>query len=639
MATRQLLPLPALAFAILLLLTVGIYAGGLPGGFLFDDTPNLKALGADGGVVDWSTFRAYLTSGFAGPTGRPLSLLSFLLDDNDWPSNAAWFKPTNLALHLLCGLLLAWATLLLLRRYGSTEARAQWAAVFIAGAWLLHPFLVSTTLYVVQRMSQLAALFVLAGLCGYLHGRGLLAARPRAAYRWMGGAILLGTLFAVLSKENGALLPLLIGVIEFCWPQDQRNPRPALVFRALFLWLPSLAILAYLASTIDFAPDRWPHRPFNQLERLLTQPRILWDYLANWFLPRIEGQGLYRDDIVISRDLFTPASTLPAIVGLVGLTLTALLMRRRWPLFSLAVLFFLAAHLIESSVIGLELYFEHRNYLPAVFLFLPLLPVCDTLARRVSRRVGVLLPVLILALLASMTWQRVQLWQDTERLQIYWATKAVDSPRAQNALASYYARLGLIDEGIAHIEDAAARMSDSGLLRISVLLHKVRVGRATAADFVSSAQKMAAQPFDGQAVMGLRVLTELLTDSARPEEYRVATHDLLNRLLADSSYNQSKLFVELLPYLRGQLYLASAKPALASEQFAEAVAVYQDIDAGLKMVALTGNAGYYQEALQLLEKAETLYQTQPNRRLKHSRRIYDREIARIRATLLEELGR
>ena len=37
-------------------------------------------------------------------------------------------------------------------------------------------------------------------------------------------------------------------------------------------------------------------------------------------------------------------------------------MRTRWPLFSLGVFLFFAAHLITSNVIGLELAFEHRNH-------------------------------------------------------------------------------------------------------------------------------------------------------------------------------------------------------------------------------------------------------------------------------------
>jgi len=94
------------------------YLPGLHGGFLFDDYPNLKDLGIYGGVTDWETFKSFVLNGFSGPTGRPIALASFLLDDNTWPSYAPWFKTTNLLIHELCGLLLCWSILLLLRLYG-----------------------------------------------------------------------------------------------------------------------------------------------------------------------------------------------------------------------------------------------------------------------------------------------------------------------------------------------------------------------------------------------------------------------------------------------------------------------------------------------------------------------------------------
>lgn len=608
----------------------------MEGGFLFDDTINLQDMGSYGGVNDWESFKNFVFGGWSGPSGRPLSLMSFLLNDNTWPSQAAWFKPTNLAIHLLCGLSLTWATLLVLRFYGFEERRAQWIAVFSAACWLLHPFLVSTTLYVIQRMAQLGALFVFAGIVGYLHGRLILPKHPRSAYLWMAGSLTIGTLLAVLSKENGVLLPLLVGVIEFCAPNSERNIRPALIFRAIFIWLPTLIVLGYLASNINFSPDPWPNRNFNQIERLLSEPRIIWDYLGNLYFPRIEGQGLYRDDFFISRDFFTPRPTLPALLGLLVLFGVALLQRRRWPLFSLAVLFFLAGHLLESTLLGLELYFEHRNYLPAAFLFLPLASVLDIVGQRTRRSIPAVLGLLIICMLAFMTWTRAQLWADTEQLELYWATTATNSPRAQNAVATYYMNQGLIAEANRHIEEAALRIPDSSLLTMRRLLQKVWVRQATEADFTETAERLGRQPFDAQTVMALRIMVEKLVEPKQPYEYLTYTIQLLENMRTNAAYNKFPLFQRLTAYLEGQLYMAQGFPAPAYVWFSDAMERYNETDAAIQMVALMANARYYGEALRLLDQAEAIYRQQPERTLKRSRTVYYLEFIRLRNTLNEE---
>ena len=94
-----------------------IYSVGLNGGYLFDDYPNLQDLGTYGVIDSWDKARAFIFNGFAGPTGRPVSLASFLIDANSWPMDPYPFKYTNLMIHLLNGVLLCWATLLLLKNY------------------------------------------------------------------------------------------------------------------------------------------------------------------------------------------------------------------------------------------------------------------------------------------------------------------------------------------------------------------------------------------------------------------------------------------------------------------------------------------------------------------------------------------
>jgi len=109
------------------------------------------------------------------------------------------------------------------------------------------------------------------------------------------------------------LLPLLIGVVEFCLPTHL--PRLPRWFITVFVVFPSLAVLAYLLSQWNPAPHPWPQRSFNQIERLLTEARILWDYLGWWYWPRIEDAGLFRDAIEVSRSLWQPLTTLPAVLA------------------------------------------------------------------------------------------------------------------------------------------------------------------------------------------------------------------------------------------------------------------------------------------------------------------------------------
>ncbi|MDR0379596.1 MAG: tetratricopeptide repeat protein [Candidatus Accumulibacter sp.] len=627
--------LPLLLLTLVAGLTIGAYWPGLQGGFLFDDFHNLEALGTYGSIHDWESFRTFVFGGVSGPTGRPLSLASFLLNDNTWPSYAAWFKPTNLAIHLLCGLLLCWCALLLLRNYDLEESDAQWLAVFSSACWLLHPLMVSTTLYVVQRMAQLATLFVFAGIAGYLHGRSLLPTRPRAAYVRMTVSAGLGTLLAVFSKENGALLPLLLLVVESCLPR--LKPRPATLWRAVCLWLPTLALLAYLVSRIDLSPDAWPNRPFNQPERLWSEARILWEYLQLLFIPQIEGRGLFQDGYAISKNWLTPWTTLSATLGLAALFGVALWMRRRWPLAALAILFFFAGHLLESSVIGLELYFEHRNYLSAAFLFLPLGQGLFFLARKHKPLLALTIGGLILFVLAGLTWQRARLWQDSDRLMAYWAVSNPDSPRAHNALAGMLITQGRIGEAQACLETAIERLPHSALLNLSLLQQKIHTRQAGEHDFEAAARQLAQQPFDAQAVLALRAIVDEVIRPAAPTFYRDATLLLVDAMDHNFAYSRFPAYKKLPPYLRGNLHLAQSRPVEACQQYQQAVLLYADVEAALMMVAEIANAKVFDCALSTLALAEEILNRQSDYSLRRPRENYEFEIRRLHEIIDQEM--
>lgn len=606
------------------------YVPGLNGDFLFDDIPNLSPLGEYGSILDKDSFRSFILSGFSGPTGRPLSLASFLLDDNTWPSHAPWFKQTNLLIHLLCGLFLCWAVLLLLRNLdGIAEEHVQWIAVLSCAVWLLHPYMVSTTLYVVQRMAQLAALFTLMGVVLYLRARLWLHLYPARSYVLMAFAIVGGTILAVLCKENGALLPLLILVIEFCLP---KNGKPDWRWRALFLWLPSFAIAILLARYVNFSDNPWPNRSFNQLERLLTESRIVTEYLFHLLVPRIEGNGLYQDGYIISKGMLAPVSTLFSILFLSLLVCLSFVVRKKSPLITLAILFFLTAHLMESTVVGLELYFEHRNYLASLFLFLPFAYYCVILSGRYK-----MLPVIamtILGILASMTWLRTSLWADNDRLELHWIQSATESPRAANSMATFLIKNGQHESAYQYLEAENLRLNDSSLLTMRVLLEKIKVGAAAQQDFLYSGERLKNQKFDAQTIQGLRALVDMIVAGER-QEYARYSFSLLDSMQDSLIYNRVPLFVRLQFYLRGQLYLYLKDPEQACANFSQAMDHYQETDAALAMVALVASAGYPSNALILLKQANTVFERQSDLKLKRSRHSYERDFEYLENELLD----
>ncbi len=470
--------LPFAAFATLLAVAWLAYWPGRTGAFLFDDFSNLAPLGDYGRIDTWWKVVAFVTSGFAGPTGRPIALATFLLNARDWPAAPEAFKLTNVAIHLLNAALLAGLCAALARALGLARQPARWAAVVAAGLWLLDPFWVSTTLYVVQRMAMLAATFVFAGLWGYAHGRALLAAgRRRAGYAWMSASLLLGTLLATLCKENGALLPLLAWVFE-ALVFDRRHTarevggRAFVVWRWVFIRLPALAVLGYLAT---FLPGLWTGatagRDFTPLQRLLTETRIVWGYLGDIWLARSHDGGLFHDDIRLSTGLLNPPSTLLAALGIVALGVFAIASRwARHPVVAAAGVaagFYLAGQVMESTWLQLELAFEHRNYLPAGLMFLPLGIALAGVGRgEVAARIPPLrvwIAVALLALFALQTARRADVWGKPFQQALVWAREHPDSPRAQSYLANFWSGVGNQPEA-ARLLDAALKKHPQSLI-------------------------------------------------------------------------------------------------------------------------------------------------------------------------------
>jgi tetratricopeptide (TPR) repeat protein len=594
------------AWAIVVAGCAAAYWAGLGGPFLFDDFGTVAALGDYGGVTNWETFKSFVFHGNAGPTGRPLSLATFLIDGTQWPTDPWPFKRTNLVIHLLNGALLGVLTLQVLRIAGLERRQAHWAALLSAAAWLLHPFLVSTTLYVVQRMTQLSALFVLAGLVGYLYGRMRLESERLKAYVIMSGSLGLGTVLAVLSKENGALLPLLAGVLEITVLASNARYRGNLdrAWSSTFIVLPSVVIVAYLAykaTSYDFFATT-PPRDFSLFERLLTQPRVLTDYLYNWFIPKLYTTGVFQDHFLKSTGLLAPVTTLLAIILQGGLAVLAFLRRREWPLFALAVLFFFAGHLLESSVLNLEMYFEHRNYLPAAFLFLPLAALA---VKKLEARTFIVAGCAVLLLLGGFTRFAATIWQDYSMIVAASAHKAPTSARAQGQYAMDYFNAGHADKALAVIDEALENIPGHNsylvLMRLNVLCAS---GDLDPEAFRRTADDLSRKYYDPRLVKSYSKLISSVVQNRCPE---IKAQDL-KRLFDDMlevplNSNPEQLGYSHLHYFVGYTQAYMDDPAAALASFRTSLDSRPGAGHAMAMAALLATRGYFDEALTVSELA------------------------------------
>ena len=596
----------AAAWTIVFAAAAAAYWAGLGGPFLFDDFGSIAALGNYGGVTDWETFKSFVFRGHAGPTGRPLSLATFLIDGTHWPTDPWPFKRTNLVIHLLNGALLGILTLQILRVAGLDRRQAHWAALLSAAAWLLHPFLVSTTLYVVQRMAQLSTLFVFAGLVGYLYGRTRLESDRVKAYLIMSGSLGLGTVLAVLSKENGALLPLLAGVLEITVLASNARYRGSLdrAWLGTFIVLPCVLIAAYLAykaTSYDFFAIK-PPRDFSLYERVLTQPRILTDYLYNWFIPKLYTTGVFQDHFLKSTGLLTPITTLLAIVLHAGLAVLAFLRRREWPLFALAVLFFYGGHLVESSVVNLEMYFEHRNYLPAAFLFLPLVALA---VDKLEPRTFIVAGCAVLLLLGGFTRFAATIWQDYSMIVAASARKAPTSARAQGQHAMDYFNAGHSDKALAVIDEALenipGRNSYLLVMRLNVLCAS---GNLDPEAFHRTADDLSRKYYDPRLVKSYSNLISSVVQDRCPE---IKAQDL-KRLFDDMlevpvNSNPELLGYSHLHYFVGYTQAYMDEPAAALASFRTSLDSRPGAGHAMAMAALLATRGYFDEALTISDLA------------------------------------
>lgn len=623
-----------IGLAIVLVVCAALYWPSLYGPFLFDDFPNLAALASVGHVSGWHDLGIYLSQPRGFP-GRPLAMLSFLLQQSAWPGHPFPFKLANLGLHLACGLLVYRLVLVVARAYrpAGGDTRAKLAALLAAAAWLLNPIQLSGVTLVVQRMTLLMALFVLLGLLAYLHGllREDIPRLRRAAWMTFGLWVCMGLAF--LSKENGILLPLFALVLDatVLQPRVARLPRGLRWWRRLLIWPLVLFVLAYLIRTgwVQFGRTI-DTRDFTEAQRLLTEPRILWDYIGRILLPRFGVYGLYHDGYTVSHTLLSPWTTLPALLGVVIAGIGGIALRKRWPLPALAVLWYLGGQLLESSTVLLELYFEHRNYTPSIGLFMAAGIGIAGIAAFERRKLVLLASGIWIAACCITTGLSAKVYESADRLALAWAAQQPESIRAQTMLANQLlqqGRVGAATQVVGRAERIHPR--DTGLAEMHLYLDCL-AGTATTAQVAGVRRLAAGARWSSSGYNNIEQL-RLMAQSGRCVALDAATWtSLADALLSNPAYAGNGVTAGFIHYQLAQLALAQGNLEQTITQLQAADRNDPNAELPRLQARYLASAGLYAEAIKTLQDADYAHLPLLRRLLVNDRAINAADIAILR---------
>lgn len=579
-----------------------LYQLGFSTDFQLDDENNIHGVSA---IKDMKSALFYVFGGVAGDAGRPLSLLSFALQKDSWPDAPADFFRVNTLIHLLNGVVMFSLSYLIAQNWAKRIAHPAWYALAITVLWLALPLHVSASLAAVQRMTTLASLFMLLGMLGYVWGRAKLNTNPARAYVWMSVSLVLGTLLAVLSKENGVLLPLYVLVLEV-FLLSLAAPVQEPYFKRwmwLFLGAPILVVGAYFAYKWPAWMSSYAAREFTVAERLMTESRILWEYLGHILMPSRSGTGLYRDDYVLSKSIFE-LNVLLAIVGWLALLLFAWLVRKRYPVVLFALLWFWTAHVIESTFIPLELYFEHRNYLAA---FGPLLALCTVLwtlqpkLTQIARGLLLLLITLNLFVLSQVT----HVWGQPFLAATIWAEEHPQSLRAIQSLAFMHFQAGDYVAVRKVILDGYALNKTNVVLALQSL--DLSCAGASKSEFLAQLKKVEdILPIGSSATPGVDSLSSMVDikkEGKCPHLSFEHLQKLADLLLTNKQAYANTNTRAVLHGVKYKLYVAQGERALAYQELLTAFTIKRGLLIALTAGRFAADEGQHDEAIAFLESA------------------------------------
>jgi len=525
---------PFVLFFSLAVLTFLAYYRSLNGSLIFDDVLHINP-------SHLKKIVRYISLSF-----RSVANFSFSVNYYLSGMDIVAFRVTNVIFHILSGGLVFYLTYITMnlsflrdiRRKPDDGRTPMHVALLAAAIFLLHPIQTSAVNYITQRMAIMAAMFSFGGIILYVKGAIYDGKKSMVAYAMSALCFIL----AIFSKENAVMILPVLMLYDFVFLSSFRWSE----FRKRFIPLMALLMIsgltvAYHLNAVDTVTKLVsilfnPYQPmetygwsgadihWTPLEYIMTELRVVSRYIFLIFVPFPSFMVFdYSSAYPVSTDLFHPITTLSSFFFLAAIFILALRYLKKIPLISFGVLWYLITISLESFVaLGLDPYFEHRNYLPGYGLFLAvgsLFLYTDKFRVAIRKETIILIAALVLF---ALTFARNGVWRDGALLWGDAVKKSPENARARVNLGIAYSEKGLIDEAIQQFQDALRLKPDSSEAHFNMGVAYAKKGLLDKAiEAYHTTIKLKPSHFDAHANMGLVLFEKGETEKAI-EEYTLA---------------------------------------------------------------------------------------------------------------------
>ena len=416
-----------------------MYANTFQAPFVYDDINYITKNDPNVHMTDlsWDQLKTAALDG--KPKNRPIANISFALNYYFGRENPFGYHLVNLFIHLMTGAFL----FILIRQTALLDASlkyqaeappglsADWIAFLAVLIWLVHPVQTNAVTYMVQRMTSLAALFYILSLVLYIQGRLAMQKKRLAKASLYFSSCVIAGFCAVFTKQNAGMLPVFILLYEWFFFQDLRPIRSKrLIFGGFTAILVFFAIgFFYLgADPFERILAAYQRREFTLPQRVMTEWRVILYYVGLMVFPQSE-RLLLDHDYPLSDSLVAPFTTGISAVMIVAILFVALYSAKSRRFLAFCLIWFLGNLVIESSVIGIEIVYEHRLYLPSMLMYAL---AVFLLSRWLKSKYSVMAVFVAIALVFSLwTYQRNQVWASDVT---FWKDVAKKSPRKARPL-------------------------------------------------------------------------------------------------------------------------------------------------------------------------------------------------------------